>query len=282
MTHLSVSQLDTLTKCGQQWYFRYVEGLRMPPGVRMVIGSAVDGSVNRNLQTKIETDELMPTEAVAETARDVLNEAWSRNGVELDPEEKELGIKKVKGAAIDRSVGLAVHHAEQLAPGLRPVQVQRKFEIDLIGYDTTFLGYIDIDEGTRIRDTKTTRKGKGQVKDDVHISTQLTAYALAKKVIDGKIPKAVKLDFVFDRYDNKRDREPQHETFTARRTTADFQPLLNRVERAIEVIESGAFMPAPPGSWWCHPKWCGYWAVCPWVNKKSISIQVPKKAGGGK
>lgn len=272
MTHLSNSQLDTLTKCGQQWYFRYVEGLRMPPGVRLLVGRAVDGSVNTNLQTKIDTDELLPTEAVADIAGDTLEREWQTTGVELDPDEKELGIKKVKGAAKDRSIGLAVRHAEHLAPGLRPVQVQRKFEIDMEGYDVTFLGYIDIDEGDQIRDTKTTRKGKGQVKGDVNISTQLTAYALAKKVIDGKVPKKVHLDFVFDRFDNKRDREPQSETFSAKRTNADFQPLLNRIERAVEVIESGMFMPAPPGSWWCHPKWCGYWAICPWINKKSISI----------
>jgi hypothetical protein len=31
-------------------------------------------------------------------------------------------------------------------------------------------------------------------------------------------------------------------------------------------LESGIFMPANPGAWWCSERWCGYWATCVYVG----------------
>lgn len=275
--HFSHSQLDMVTRCGQQWYYRYVEGMRLPPSVKMVVGRAVDHSVNEDLRQKQEEGELLTEEAVQDLARDGLEKEWNKSGVELDDEEREAGIKKTKGSAVDRSVTLAKHHHVEIAPEVEPVHIQRRFDITLEGYDAKLVGYIDIDEPEAVRDTKTTGKSPNQ--DAMAESTQLTAYALAKLVLDGEVPKQVKLDYLIDRSKNKKDRTPKHKTLVGTRSEADFQPLLNRVERALQYIETGLFMPAPPGSWWCSPKWCGYWNQCPWVNRASYSLA---KAANGR
>jgi hypothetical protein len=160
--------------------------------------------------------------------------------------------------------------------------VQRRFDIDVEGEDIVLIGYMDIDEGSTVRDTKTTRGFPKE--DDVISSSQLTFYAMAKFVLDGKKPDAVMLDYLLDRSRNKRDTAPKAVTLISQRDEAHFQALLNRIERAQQVIESGVFMPAPPGSWWCSESWCGYWNLCPWVRQgKSIAVKKEwDKKGEGK
>ena len=276
----SHSQLETLTKCGQQWYYRYVEGLRIPPAVRMVVGRAVDHSVNENLREKMKTDTELPLESARDLARDGLQREWDREGVLLEEEEMAKGVKRAKGDAIDRSVALAGHHHQKLAPSIRPTAVQREFRIAIADYGITLKGYIDIEEGEQsVRDTKTSKKSPADIA--AAESMQLTTYALAKKVLDGKIPKAVHLDYLIDRSSNKRAsaRTPKHKIVSAVKTEADFRPLLARVERALTVIESGLFMPAPIGAWWCSKDWCGYYNICPWVNKHSVSMPTINTGG---
>jgi hypothetical protein len=280
--YFSYSQLDMLTRCGQQWYYRYEEGLKIPPASRMLVGRAVDHSVNADMREKIDSGELLPDDAIQDIARDGLEREWQKTGVELEEDEKELGVRKVKGLAIDRSVTLAGHHHGAIAPSVEPEHVQRRFDIDIEGYDVTLVGYLDIDEGQKaVRDTKTTRKSPSPA--DMEQSTQVTTYALAKQVLDGGAPDAVKLDYLIDRSANKTDKTPKHKTFVSTRGPDDFQPLLNRIERALEVIESGIIMPAPAGAWWCSRNWCGYFNICPWVNHnpKSVTVEeLPAKSLG--
>ena len=57
--HLSISQLEMLSKCGEQYRRRYIEEEIIPPAVAMLVGRSVDKSVDENLIHKIQTDELL-------------------------------------------------------------------------------------------------------------------------------------------------------------------------------------------------------------------------------
>lgn len=50
--YLSVSQLDTFTRCGEQFRRRFMEGECIPPGIAARIGSGVHKAWG-NLQGKI-------------------------------------------------------------------------------------------------------------------------------------------------------------------------------------------------------------------------------------
>src|SRR5688572_33095123 len=91
--HLSFSQLDMLSKCGEQYRRRYVLGERLPPGVAMIVGGAVDKSVNANMTNKKDSGALLPIEQVQDTARDALNSEWERGGVVLQDDERARGLK---------------------------------------------------------------------------------------------------------------------------------------------------------------------------------------------
>lgn len=295
--YLSHTQLDMLARCGVAWEFRYVQKIkRPPPSIKMLIGRGVDHSVTANLRHK--RDEGAPLELgeAQEKARDGLVYEWSQSGVILEPQEEADGVVRVKGKAIDATVELAGAHHEQVAPLIEPAWVQRKFEIELEGYDCSLVGVVDVQEDratgdpearqrdedtmltqwakgevrpSRALDTKTVRKAKNQ--NDVDNSLQLTAYSMAIEVIDGKRPDEVGLDVLIDKSALKTPKPPKVQRLTSTRTDEDTAALLARVERAVTVMSSGVVTPAPPDSWYCSERWCAYHPICPFVNSSRVA-----------
>lgn len=263
--HLSISQLDTLSRCGEQYRRRYIEHEIIPPGVAALVGKATDQSVTRNLGHKIHTKEFLSVEDVAATARDSVTNDW-QSGVKLDPDEAARGATVTRGEAIDKAVRLSVLHATRTAPTLDPTHVQRKWVVEMAGYPLDLVGVIDIQEGARaVRDTKTAAKTPNATCADE--SDQLTAYALAVQVIDGQPPAAVALDYLID------NKTPIAKPFLSTRDGDDFRALLHRVEVAVVAIEKGVFIPARQSDWWCSPKWCGYHGTCKYVRQpKTIQL----------
>lgn len=253
-----------LSKCGEQYYRRYVKGEKVPPRVAMAIGSAGHKSIESNLKAVINSGEMLPVEQVQDVARDELEGIW-KSGVALTKEEMAVGMKAIKGGAIDTAVALSALHRTDLAPKLKPTHVERKFVIKLDGFPLDLAGQIDIQESTaRIRDTKTAAKSPSQAEADD--SLQLTMYGLATKVIDGESPSEFFLDALV------KTKEPKVVSVPTKRTNENYEMLLRRVERAALILEKGAFTPARTTDWWCSEKWCGYWDSCPFAQKRPISV----------
>ena len=89
--YLSPTQLETLSKCGMQYYWRYIEGLRVPPGIALIKGGAVHTSVERDMRAKAEIGGLLPSEYIADIARDAVHTRWEEFGVHLSDEEAAEG-----------------------------------------------------------------------------------------------------------------------------------------------------------------------------------------------
>lgn len=257
--HLSISAIETLARCGEQYRRRYIEGEKIPPGIAALVGKGVDDSVTANLGAKIETGALLDSDAVIDTARDSVVRQWEAGEVTLTEEETDSGPQKVKGAAIDKAAMLSLLHAASTAPTIEPTAVQRFWRLELSNFPFDLIGYIDVDEARRVRDTKTS--GKTPAASTADTSDQLTAYSLARKIIDGNGVPEVVLDYLIDK------RTPQALTLRSTRTDADFAPFLNRVEASAAVIEAGAFLPASPDSWACSKKFCGYWSTCKFARR---------------
>lgn len=263
---LHVSMLDTLSRCGEQFRRRYgsLFGWNdkpeiIPPGSALITGIATHKAIEKNLLNKIQSGELLPVEAVKEAARDEVNGLWSQE-VRLSPEESGIS-GKVHGDVIDMAVALSSLHAEELAPGILPKAVERKWVINLSGYPFDLAGTMDIEETTgAIRDTKTAGKTPNQSAADN--SNQLTMYALAKKVCDNEVPTALYMDNLI------KLKKPKVVTLETSRDESDYEMLLRRIERAMEIIEKGAFQPANPTDWACSQSWCGYWDSCPFANRR--------------
>lgn len=257
---LHVSGLETLSKCGIQFENIYVKGLREAPGISLLVGKSTHRVVEKDLRHKIEHKTLLSLEEVKDTARDALVNEWNSGEVKLDEEELALGLKAVKDQAVDKAVRLSSLHHTELAPRLNPTHIERQWCVELPNYPMDLAGTLDIQEGAiAVRDTKTS--AKSPTKSIADESLQLTAYALAVMVIDRVEISEVKLDYLID------TKIPKQETFSSKRDVDHFNALLARVERAVNVIEKGAFFPARETDWWCGEKYCGFFRSCPYVRR---------------
>ena len=134
-----------------------------------------------------------------------------------------------------------------------------------------------------VRDTKTSGKSPSKsfmdgsatagIADD---SDQLTGYALASQVIDGKLPDLMVLDYLVRtpaRHDLK------YVPTKTVRTMDDVQVFLNRFANAVQAYRTGIFVPAKADWWGCSEKWCAYWSMCPYAKRPTliqIQTEVPK------
>lgn len=254
--HVSISQLGTLSRCGMQYFFRYCEGLKIPPGIAMVKGIAVHRAAALNGHQKIESHEDLPTKDLKEVAADAFEEQLRGDGIWLNPAERNGNADSILGEALDETVSMAGFYAGNIAPDYQPTHVEKSFTVSLPGTHD-FLGIIDlIDDKRRVVDYKTSGKSKSQSEADN--SLQLTAYASGHKLITGEMPDEVRLDVLVLTKQMKR------QVLASTRGVDDFVVLAARVNQAIAVIQSGSFLPADPTHWCCSPNWCGYWDRCPY------------------
>lgn len=244
-------------KCMEQFRRRYIEKEVIPPGVALIVGTGTHKGVDVNMVHKIETGELLAEEDVADAARDGVNLAWD-GGVKLEPEELQRGIKIVRGEAVDKAVRLAKLHHREKAPQINPIHAERPWTLEIEGYSMDLVGRLDIQEADTVRDTKTS--GKTPADSCAQKSLQLKAYALAVKILDGKAPSRVFLDYLID------TKIPKSATFGHEPDVEDFQAVLYRLEVIAAAMRAGVFVPVEPDHWCCSAMYCGYWNSCRFVK----------------
>ena len=274
---LHQSHMSMLYRCGVKFDRVVIQGEREPATIPLVIGVSTHATVARNLNNTIEKGTLLTKEAVQDYARDDFNKGWQESPIVLNAEEKEQGLQKTKDKAQDVTIQLVTAHHYELAPIIKPLQVERKWVINAKGYDFDLAGMIDIDEGLDIRDTKTCKSNLGQTIIDS--SEQYTMYCLAKYLVDGVMPEYVHQDNIVK---PTQRRAAYCTTYKSTRTKDDFKVILKRFDQATKIIKSGIFTPANPQDWWCSKNFCGFAAKgdCLFYNSKARTTY--KKKEGGK
>lgn len=265
---LHYSILSMLSKCGMQAYYRYVQGIKAPPGVALVIGTAVHKATEKDLVAKMTTGKLLSDEEVATHAAEALDATWLGEGCVLDAEDKARGEKVVRAEAKDDAVALAGVYHRELAPKLAPVAVERKMRLVLDGFPFDLEGAIDVETADTIRDRKTTSKSPSGNEAAGH--PQLETYTMMQSVIDGTPPKRMALDFLV------KLKTPKAVVVEAP-PPADFEAIKKRIELAANVFDKGTFYPVDPtgpNAWVCTKKWCGYFSRCPFGERRVRTISM--------
>jgi hypothetical protein len=266
------SQISMLCRCGQQFFYRYVQNIVKPPAVALIVGSATHKSIELNLKNKMDNKVLMDIDSVRAIAAEDVNNRWQNEGADLSGEDEEdvgKGEKFIRGEAVDMAVSLASLHHKELAPAIEPIHLERKWDVAIDGFPCDLQGTIDCQEKCRIRDVKTRKASPPAGLADR--DEQLTMYALASKVLDGGQIPELAMDFLV------KTKTPKAKTQTTSRDQADFEPLLARIAAASKCIETGVFMPCSPDNWCCSKKFCGFWSMCTFVRHKvSVAVQEAK------
>ena len=257
MNHYSASRVGMYLRCPQQYEFRYIEGKIIKPGVALIIGGSMAETCETNFGQKMETKIDLPIDNIKDHAGMVFDRKVDVDGLFVSKGESE---KKVAGKGKDQTIALAEVYAKDLAPFVQPVAVEKEIRFPL-WTDYEMLGYIDyMPNKHTVKDMKTFAKSKPQAELDSDI--QLTTYSLAIEREIGFAP-----DLGFDVLLKKKKPEylPQS---SRRRTTQDYDILLELIWNIHQNIEKGSFPPTGRLNWVCSAKWCGYHKICKFWSGK--------------
>lgn len=256
--YLSASQVSMYGRCPEQYRRRYIEKDIIAPGAAMIRGTAVHAGAEHNFTQKVKSGSDLPVNEVVERAVDAVEQKVKHEGIELSEEEKSHGKTAVVDGIKLAAASLSVVMMKEVAPAIQPIGVEEKVRIELPEATRDLLAVLDIRTPKTVEDFKTTARSKGKAAWEG--DTQMTMYALTFRALTGKDPESVRVHELVN------TKVPKAVTHDLAFGIADYNPLVRRVNATLKGIESGNFPPTASGSWWCSPKWCGYWSSCPYQN----------------
>jgi hypothetical protein len=265
--NLHWSEMSMAMRCLVQHHFVYRLGMRRPGNAFLAIGTGAHAAIEYYMRWKLAHEmATVARDEVSDVARDSVAHRIEAEGLMLDDDEAAKGIKRVKARAIDVASRMSLLHYDEIAPGIEPIEVEKEWRVEVNGANLVLAGRIDLIAKDGIHDSKTANKMPAANEADT--SDQLTTYALAHRVIYGKLPAKLFLDKMVitesEREDStERGRKKILETV---RTDADLIPFLKRIEAIVRMIRSGNIMPCDRKNYLCSRKWCGFYDMCEYVR----------------
>jgi len=245
MNHISATQINMFLKCQAQYEFRYIEGLKSPPGAALTLGSCFHGATGKNYEQKIESHEDMKINDVCDIFSTHFDHA--RHDTAWGEDEEPGDVK-------DSGILTLKEYQSVIAPEVQPIQVEMKFNIVFSNLETDFLGYIDlVDDTEQIRENKTTSRKPSAISHDHKL--QQTAYHTGYQVKYKRPPKASRIDYSVVK------KKPEIVSIPLEIQAQDIDYFLRLVPGVLASIETGIFIPNR-GHFLCSQKWCGYAGMC--------------------
>ena len=246
--HLSATQISMFLRCPEQFRFRYIEGLKIPPSGAMMQSRVWHRTVEQNYRQKVASRKDLTLNDMQEFYAAEYEEVLKNEEVAFEAGEKPGKLK-------DEGIAITTIHHKLIAPKVHPALVEEKFTINLgddFPYDLTGVWDL-VDENGVIADNKAYSRTPNQ--DDVNKDIQLGIYSLGYRVSKNQIERGLRLDTVI------KNKLPKAIQISTQRTNEDCRFLLRLIEQVAKVIQSGVFWPNPNG-WHCSPSKCGYWFQC--------------------
>jgi len=232
-------------RCPQQWYFRYVEGIKSPPGFALLKGSAYHKALEINFSQKIVSG--------SDLRKNELWEAFDSEftqllGSETISPEPFLTEGKVRDSGIAM---LGAYYDSGVMKSIFPSKVEEELVVPIEGTDKSLKAIIDLQTTDgRVIDHKTASKKWNDKK--VEKDMQSTTYALAL---------GTELDFEFHVVSGV---QPVLDIYKVRRTRGHMEWWKRNIHGLLaemELVASGKFLPRPD-NFLCSPDYCGYYKMC--------------------
>jgi len=252
---LSPSGFNSYRRCPRQYMYSYVLGLRMPPKVVMIKGTAIHKGAEVVHKHTIEKKSLMSREESLQAVADSFDE---------EKEEVEDWSETDEGTAKDEAIYSFEAYYHQAIPYINPIAAEEPFALRIGG--VPIRGVIDlidsvedqwsiVEEGEEkpriqvVADLKTTKKKWPLQK--IEKEPQLTFYALAKDTAHTRV------DFVI-----AGKKGVTYVPVSAERDALEKRILTEDVIDVADNIKAGRFPRCDPTTWACTPSFCGYYDMC--------------------
>lgn len=247
--HLSVSQITMYLRCSKQYFYRYIEGLKRPPNIRLVTGKAGHAGIEQDNLWKLTTGESLPARTIVEHGVAAFEEF---------AEEAEDATATEKSNAKDSLAATLDYYGTEYSPHAPKVlAAEQEFFIDVSTKTDPMLGYIDLIDADGIWDYKFTSRPKTQ--DEVDLSLQLSVYDIA----NGQKAKNLGLVAIIPATSRSTPRIAITRRTPAllrkRARTEKTLRTLTTIEAVSEAIQHETFIPVD------DPRicsWCGYRDIC--------------------
>lgn len=296
LAHLSVSSLNQYLRCPEKWRRRYLEREHEPQTAPMLVGAAAGAAEAEHYHRRIDGGGLAGDEvldAYSDEYDERAERARDRAGIDWQ-DERPAAWKDAGARAVE------VYH-ERVAPRVVPVTVERKFALTIRGMGWQLIGYADLETaqrdplepgerppppgepGTAVDDLKFAGKrwtrsgpnGSRVAGDDVLRDLQPTLYLAARRAEGNPAP-------VFRYHVTTRTAEPVAEVIETTRTARQLDEFLQLALRvAGEIawrIENDVWHGAPPGSWYCSSRACGFWRECKFGGRDAVAATATVRA----
>lgn len=292
LPHLSNSQVEMYLRCPRQYYHRYIEGLKEPPGFSLAQGLAGHGALERNNLNKIATGEDLPTGTVLEAMNDDWSDRFKEAAGEMVivcPEKKKL--RKVTDKDVDLSrkdlSDRLFAYMEEDAPSITPVGAEEEWKVDVAGIP--LLAYTDLRTGNAVWDYKfgNSRRTSYAQRGAADKSLQLTLYS--KLTGNDRVGY-----YVFLPEEKLKTKTNPAEVRKVGAKRDDNQRLYAEyvVQEVAKAISAGAFPLCAEDNFLCQPNYCGFWHRCkgrlaegkfpimgpPRVREEELPEQTPEEA----
>ena len=243
--HTSFSQLSTYLRCSMQYYYQRVKKAPDRSSLALKLGSAGHAALEWNDKKKIKSGADQPLPDLL----DMFSDHYDAETAELEKDEIKPGedLGKTKDAAAQ---ALVVYH-KQVAPKVRPIMVEKEFDLDLMPTDDyqyplkIVNGRIDLITIDGVWDRKWTSRMKPQ--GEVDASYQLSLYELWYRMTYKEVPENVGLQvFVPATTKNAANvknmpRSPEERPLVQRQ--ARWRQLVHTMRTAQRGIDAGIFIP---------------------------------------
>jgi hypothetical protein len=251
---ITPSALESFCLCGKVHYFRYIKGIKRPPGISLLAGTGFHRGAEMNFKQKMTTHTDLPLADVEEISINALRERVDQEGLSLAGEDKS------KATVINNAEGglrkISEHFINDVARSIQPLLVEPELPlIPLPNHDEVYLGgHPDLFTVNGILpDWKSSlTKFKSQQQSDTSI--QLTGYHLGMtkaKTVYPELPD-VRLIGLWSI-------TPKGQRWlVTTRSKAHWDDYINRASWMATCIEKNIYHKAIPGHWKCQPKYCGF------------------------
>ncbi len=223
---LSVSQIETWLRCPQDFYYRYVLAMPLPPAPQLGYGSLIHGIIERIHNERQEHNQLPSLDELTSYALENLPKSGYQS--KRSRERSQAQAKRTVRAVYER-----------FSTDTLPIETELPFTLELSDIALTIRGRIDAvykqGNGVEIRDYKTGTSitSEKQAKSRATGSSQLTLYALAWQELRGELPNLLSLDFVETGYIG-----------SVKKQAKSLDTLRNNLRTMVEQLQANVY---PPG-----------------------------------
>jgi hypothetical protein len=244
---LSFSQVSMYLKCPMQYYFRYVEGRKEPPGIALVEGSTAHEALEADGIQFVKHGSRLPHKELVQVFGDTF--ATTRKNVsDWSDKTAPNGVATPNFIQNRASVYLATYAAD-IAPDYDPIAAEKEHNFTVQGIP--FIGYTDFETERGVFDFKVSKSNSPYFRrGSAEGSIQLGLYALCTGKRETTFIGLLK------------DKPEQYKVASANKTDGDIAYTEAVVAGAARAISAGAFPMCGPDNFLCGPKWCGYWGRC--------------------